>query len=123
MYDKIIYLLDGFAETVHVLGAHAVPLPIVTSHLVQGVGSSNSASIQRRGDSDAQCAAFERRKGGGTRVNMPGSGGTTPALARRPYLTESIYQLVLESQLPHKIVDLLCTETNQNIKLTVLWGS
>ena len=38
------------------------------------------------------------------------------------YLTESLYQLVLESQLPHKIVNLLLTITNQNIKSTVLWG-
>ena len=30
---------------------------------------------------------------------------------------------VLESQLPHKIVNLLLTITNLNIKLKVLWGS
>ena len=45
---------------------------------------------------------------------------------RLPYqshLTECIYQLVLESQLPHKIVNLLFTITSCNIKLTVLWGS
>ena len=29
---------------------------------------------------------------------------------------------LLESQLPHKIVNLLFTITNRNIKLTVLWG-
>jgi len=40
-----------------------------------------------------------------------------------PYLTECIYSLVLESQLTHKIVNLLFTITNSNIKLTVLWGS
>ena len=39
------------------------------------------------------------------------------------YLTKCIYQLVLESQHPHKIVNLLFTITNSNIKLTVLWGS
>ena len=32
---------------------------------------------------------------------------------RISYLTESIYHLVLESQLPHKIVDFLFTVTNQ----------
>ena len=29
----------------------------------------------------------------------------------------------LESQLPHKIVNLLFTITHQNNKLTILWGS
>jgi hypothetical protein len=29
--------------------------------------------------------------------------------------------MVLESQLPHKIVNLLFTMTNQNIQLTFLW--
>ena len=38
------------------------------------------------------------------------------------YLTECIYQLVLESQLPHKLVNLLFTITYQNIKLMVSWG-
>jgi len=33
------------------------------------------------------------------------------------------YELVLECQLPHKIVDLLLTFINQIIKLTVLRGS
>ena len=31
--------------------------------------------------------------------------------------------MVLESQLPHKIVNLLMYITNRNSKLTVLWGS
>ena len=39
------------------------------------------------------------------------------------YLTDCIYELVLESQLPHRIVNLLFTITNQNIQLTILWGS
>ena len=43
------------------------------------------------------------------------------------YLAEWIYQLVLESQLPHKtvnkFVNLLFNITNQNNELTVLWGS
>ena len=43
--------------------------------------------------------------------------------APRPYLTGRMYRLVLESQLPHKVVKLLFTTTNQHIKLTVLWGS
>jgi hypothetical protein len=34
-----------------------------------------------------------------------------------------IYSLVLESQPPHKTVNLLLTTTSQNTKLTVLWGS
>ena len=36
---------------------------------------------------------------------------------------ECVYQLVLESQLPHKIVNLLFTITYQNNKLTILWGT
>ena len=39
------------------------------------------------------------------------------------YLIFCIYELVLDSQLPHKIVTLLFTITNQNMKLIVLWGS
>ena len=39
------------------------------------------------------------------------------------YLTEFIYLLVSESQLPHNIVNLWFTITDQNIELTVLWGS
>ena len=39
------------------------------------------------------------------------------------YLTDCIYELVLESQLPHKIVNIMFTITNQNTELTVLWGS
>ena len=37
------------------------------------------------------------------------------------YLTQCIDQMVSESQLPHKIVNLLFTIINQNIKLTILW--
>ena len=39
------------------------------------------------------------------------------------YLTECIDQLVLESQLSHEFVNLLFTNTDLNIQLTVLWGS
>ena len=38
------------------------------------------------------------------------------------YLAEYIYQFVLESQLLHKIVDLLLTFTDKSIELTILWG-
>jgi hypothetical protein len=37
-------------------------------------------------------------------------------------LTEYIHQSILESQLPHKIVNLLFAITNKHIKLTVLRG-
>ena len=37
----------------------------------------------------------------------------------RHYHTGRIYQLVLESQLPHEIVNLLFAITNQNNKLTI----
>ena len=32
-------------------------------------------------------------------------------------------RLVLESQLTHKLVNLWLTVTDQNVKLTILWGS
>ena len=38
------------------------------------------------------------------------------------YLTKCIYYLVLESQLHHKIVNLLFAIINQNIKLTICGG-
>ena len=38
------------------------------------------------------------------------------------YLTECIYQLVLQSQLPHKIVDLMFTITNQKVSLRFRGG-
>ena len=41
----------------------------------------------------------------------------------RVYLSECIYQLVLESQLPPKIVNLSFTSANEIIESTVLWGS
>ena len=41
----------------------------------------------------------------------------------RPYLTECIYQLVLASQLSHKIVNLFIELAIVNNKLTILWGS
>ena len=49
-------------------------------------------------------------------VGQPAGGR---AIVERVCLTECRYQLVLESQLPHKFVNLLFTNT----KLTVLWGS
>ena len=36
------------------------------------------------------------------------------------HLTGCIYELVLEGQLPYKVVNLLFTITDQNVKLTVL---
>jgi hypothetical protein len=42
---------------------------------------------------------------------------------RKVHLTICIYSLVLESQLPHIIVNLLCTMTENDIKLAVLWWS
>ena len=50
---------------------------------------------------------------------LQNSGG----LRDQSHLTECIHQLVLESRLPHKIVYLLFTITNQNIKLTISWES
>ena len=48
---------------------------------------------------------------------------STAVVRLRFYLTLCIYQLLLESQLPPKIVNLLFTITHQNAKLTILWGN
>ena len=47
----------------------------------------------------------------------------TKGLAWWVYLTEHVHLFVLESQLPHKTVNLLFIMNNQNIKSTILWGS
>ena len=39
------------------------------------------------------------------------------------YLTQCTYQLVLESQLPHEIVNFIFQLVIANNKLTILWGS
>ena len=53
-----------------------------------------------------------------------GSGGCTEGSSQvHSYLTECIHQLVLVSQLPHKIDNLLFTITNWNIEQTVFGGS
>ena len=36
---------------------------------------------------------------------------------------QCIHEMVLESQLPHRVVNLLFTITNENNKLTMLWGT
>jgi len=40
-----------------------------------------------------------------------------------PYLAKCVYQSVLESHPPHKIVNILRSISIRNIKLTVLLGS
>ena len=39
------------------------------------------------------------------------------------HLTQCIHHSILECQLPHKIVNLLCSKLIVNNKLTILWGS
>ena len=39
------------------------------------------------------------------------------------HLTECIIEVVSECELPHEIAELLLTITNQNNKVTILWGS
>ena len=54
--------------------------------------------------------------------DAPGAFATSVRAAG--YISHNIsYSVVLESQLLKKIVHLLFTITNQNIKLTVLWGN
>ena len=45
------------------------------------------------------------------------------SVSMQAYLTECIYELVLESQLPREIVNLLSIITNYDIKLSISWGS
>jgi hypothetical protein len=49
--------------------------------------------------------------------------GTSGGGERRSRLTECNGLMVLESQLPRNIVNLLFAITHQNNKLTVVWGS
>ena len=65
----------------------------------------------------ARAVSYER---GTLAAPDPAASRVSPAL-HRAYLTQCVYLLVLESQLPHKIVNLLSTITDQYIKLTVLW--
>ena len=69
----------------------------------------------------------EIRPGSGLRGRARPSGGVRAGRRLRIDLIRHnmnsyIYIYILESQLPHKIVNLLCTMTNGNIKLKVLWG-
>ena len=41
----------------------------------------------------------------------------------QPILTECIHELVLESQLPHKTVNLIFPSVVVHNRLTILWGS
>ena len=47
----------------------------------------------------------------------------SPRAFRLAHLTEFINEMIIDSQLPHKIVNLLFIITYWNNKLTVLWGS
>ena len=48
---------------------------------------------------------------------------TFPSVRDSERISQNIFiKLVLQGQLPPKIVNLLFTITNQDIKLTVLWG-
>ena len=58
---------------------------------------------------------------------VPAGGGARANPLHAPWLfadlTGHLYCLVLESQLPYKIVHSVFTITNYNIKFIVLWGS
>jgi len=47
---------------------------------------------------------------------------TTSGLRLEPYVTQSISQMVSESQLPRKVVNLLFQLVTVNDKSTILWG-
>ena len=65
----------------------------------------------------------DRRGLGDGALHHPHAHGCAPFPTCVFYLTQCIDELVLESQLPHQIVNLSFTNTNKNIKSTVLWGS
>ena len=46
----------------------------------------------------------------------------TPQVSVRPYFTECIYELALESRLPHNIISSFFTIPYKNIESTILWG-
>ena len=59
------------------------------------------------------------------RAAASGRGSTTSDIissAATIHFTECINEMVFERQLPHKIVNLLFTIANLNIKLDILWG-
>ena len=76
--------------------------------------------------------AFLASRIGGSKPQERGSGddpGVLVELAEvrvfslHSHLTELTYEMVSESQLPHKVVNLLFTFTDENNKFTVLWES
>ena len=64
----------------------------------------------------------DMKQGGDNTLRAGGSGRARLKCCCCLHLSEFIDYVVLESQLLHKIVDSLFTITNQNLKLTVMWG-
>jgi len=58
-----------------------------------------------------------------SRVKQIRSSLSAKPLLNQSYLTECISELTLESQIPHKIVNLMSKSVITNNKLTILWGS
>ena len=66
-----------------------------------------------------------RREGKSVRTELvPGDACTIrkKAMQLHVYLTQCVDQMVLESQLPHKIVSILFKLATVNKRLTILWG-
>ena len=61
----------------------------------------------------------------GTTAHLaPGAYDSFNAVGQQQVLSDTMYLLIsFRKSTPHKIVNLLFTITNKNIKLTVLWGS
>jgi hypothetical protein len=79
-------------------------------------------SLQSAHD-DSRCTDRSCRHARAHKISGVGGGGAGAGGRLRAYLTECTSASIFESQLPHKIVNLLFTPTIQNIQLTVLWGS
>ena len=73
----------------------------------------------------SRCKTKSRTNGridGHTEGHDGGRYRSVEAGSPQPHITECIAYVVLESQLPHKILNLLFTITNKNNK-SILWGS
>ena len=85
---------------------------MVTGRVVGGFGLKPRAMMD---DAEKELLRCERERAPHPNFVCPGEkgGGGLCALRRGNYLTQCIHQLVLESQLPHRIVNLLFTITNE----------
>jgi hypothetical protein len=80
---------------------------------------------KREGEREGERERDRARGGGGPQRPSLGRGMAWRLendCATRSYLTERINHMVLESQVPHTIVNFLLTMPHENNKSTIVWG-